>query len=54
VLNRVERTEYSQATTIVYTHEYPITLPMVGKGQVSRLCARCLYIMEVQFHVYTS
>jgi len=35
VLTRVERTEYSRATTIVYTHEYPLTL--VGIGQMSRL-----------------
>jgi len=42
VLNRVESTEYSRATTVVYTHEYPITLPMVGTGQMSRLNARCL------------
>ena len=34
LLNRVEITEYSRATTIVYTQEYPITLPMVGMGQI--------------------
>jgi len=37
VLNRVESTEYSQATTVVYTQEYPLTLLMVGIGQMSRL-----------------
>jgi len=44
VLNRVERPEYSQATTVVYTQEYPITLTMVGTGQMSRLNARWLPI----------
>jgi len=44
VLNRVESTEFSQETTDVYTQEYPITLPMVGTGQMSRLNARCLPI----------
>jgi len=39
-----ESTEYSQETTLVYTQEYPITLPMVGIGQRSRLNARCLPI----------
>ena len=29
-------------TTVVYTEEYPITLPMVGTGQMSRLNALCL------------
>jgi len=42
VLNRVKRTEISRASTVVYTHVYPITLPMVGTGQMSRLYARCL------------
>ena len=32
VFNRVESTEYLQATIVVYTHEYPITLHMVGIG----------------------
>ena len=31
-VKRVERTEYSRATTIVYTQKYPIALSMVGKG----------------------
>jgi len=34
VLNRVERTEYSRATTIAYTYEYPITVANVGIGQI--------------------
>jgi len=42
VLNRVESIEYSRATTVVYTHEYRIALPMVGISQMSRLNARCL------------
>ena len=45
MLNQVESTEYSQATTVVYTHEYPITLPMDGTGQLSRLNARCLTLL---------
>ena len=45
VLNRVERTGYSRATTIVYTHEYPLTLAKVETGQMSRLNARCLPIV---------
>ena len=46
MLNRVERPEYSQATTttVVYTQEYLITLTMVGTGQMSRLNARWLPI----------
>jgi len=46
-LNRVENTEYSQATTctVVYTQEYPITLHMVGIGQMSSLNAHCLPIV---------
>jgi len=32
VLNRVESTDYSRATTGVYTKEYPITVSMVGIG----------------------
>jgi len=36
VLNRVESTEYSQATN-VYTQMYFITLSMLGIGQMSRL-----------------
>jgi len=34
VLNPVERTDYSRATTVVYTQEYPIILPKVEKGQM--------------------
>ena len=44
MLNRVESTEYSQVTTLVHTQEYPITLPVVGIGQLTRLNARCLSI----------
>jgi len=40
VLNRVKSTKYSQATTDVYRQEYPITVPIVGIGQMSRLNAR--------------
>ena len=43
MLNRVERTKYARAT-VVYTQEYPITLLIVGLGQMSRLNARCLPI----------
>jgi len=39
VVNPVESTKYSRATTVVYTHEYPI-----NTGQMSRLNARCLPI----------
>ena len=45
MLNRVESTDYSRATTVVHTHEYPITLHMVGIGQMSRPNARCLPIV---------
>jgi len=31
----------------VYTHEYPITLPMDGTGQLSRLNACCLPIVQI-------
>jgi len=42
VLNRVESTEVLRAiSTVVYTHEYPITLPLFGIGQRSMLNARC-------------
>jgi len=44
VLNRVESTDYSRATTVVYTQEYPTLLPKVEIGQMSRLIARCLPI----------
>jgi len=49
VLNRLKRTEYSQATTVVYTHQYPITLPMVGTSQMSRLNAHCLPIWKQRY-----
>jgi len=39
LLNRVESTGFF---TVVYTQEYPITLPMVGIGQMSMLSIRCL------------
>jgi len=42
VLNRVESTEYSRATTVVYTQEYPATQSMNGTGQMSRHNAGCL------------
>jgi len=45
MLNRVESTDYSRATTVVHTHAYPITLHMVGIGQMSRSNARCLPIV---------
>jgi len=32
VLNRVKSTEYSRATTVVYTQQYPLTLPVAGIG----------------------
>jgi len=41
MLNRVESTEYSRQTTLVYIQEYPITLPLDGVSQMSRLNARC-------------
>jgi len=51
VLYRVESTEYSRASTAVYTHEYPITLPMVvGLGQKSRLNTSCLPVVNVDNH----
>ena len=50
MLTHVESTEYSRATTVVYTQEYPITLAMVGIGQMSRLNARYLHI---KFHLST-
>jgi len=31
MVNPMLSTEYSRETTFVYTQEYPITLPMVGK-----------------------
>mgnify|MGYP000007603483 CR=1 FL=1 len=44
MLNRVKSTEYSRETTVVYTYEYSVTLPMVGISQMPRLIARCLPI----------
>ena len=44
VLSRVEGTDYSRATTVVHKHEYPLTLSLVGIGQMSRLNDRCLPI----------
>jgi len=38
----VDSTDYSRETTVVYTHEYPITVPIVGIGQMSKLSAHCL------------
>jgi len=46
VLNRIESTEFSPATNFVYTHEYPITLPMVGIDQLSRHNARPSQVSE--------
>ena len=31
-------------TTVAYTQEHPITMPMVGAGQMPMLNARCLPI----------
>ena len=45
MLNRVESTEYSRATTVVYTHAYPIPLPLVGIDKLARLNARCFSIV---------
>jgi len=43
VLNRVESTEYSQATTIHYPHTgLPYDTAYGWTGQMSRLNARCL------------
>jgi len=42
VLNRIESTKFSQANTVVYTQEYPVTLTMDGIGKISRLNASCL------------
>ena len=45
MLNRVESTAFLRETTVVYTNEYPFTLPMVGIGQLSTLNAGCLSII---------
>ena len=42
MLNRVESTDYSRATTVVYKQEFTITLTVVGIVLMSRLNARCL------------
>ena len=47
MLNHFESTEYLQATIDVYTQEYPITLPVVGIGQMSWLNAHCSPILEI-------
>ena len=44
MLNRVKSTEYSRATTVVYTQEYPITRSMIQICQMLRLNAPCLPI----------
>ena len=36
-----------QETTVVYTHEYSIILPMIGIGQLSKINACCLPINQV-------
>jgi len=48
VLKRVERTEYSRETTVVYTQEYPITLSMVRICQMSRVNDRSL---PIPYHI---
>ena len=48
MLNPVKSTEYSRETSLVYTQEYPITLSMFGIGQMPRLNARCLPIVNVE------
>jgi len=40
----VDSTEYSRETTVVYTQEYPMPVPMFGIDQMSRFSARCLPI----------
>jgi len=52
VLNQVESTDYSQATSVVYTQEYPITLPMAGIGQICMLNASCLPMYMFVFGVF--
>ena len=44
MLNRVENTKFSRATTVVYTQDYTITLLMVGISQMSRFNGLCLPI----------
>ena len=42
------RADYSRATTVVCTQEYPITLPLVGIGQISgSMLAVYLYVLLV-------
>jgi len=55
VLNWVEfHTQFSQATTVVYPHEYPITVSMVDICQLLPLNAPCLPIpvLMSQFILY--
>ena len=58
MLTCIERIEYSKATTVVYTQQYPLTLPMVGIGQMSRHNAPCLpilyYCILLLFCIFTS
>ena len=44
MFNPAKSTEYSRATTVVYTQEYPTTVPMFEIGQMSSFKA-FLYIM---------
>ena len=58
MLNPVESTEYSRQTTLVYIQEYPITLPLDGVSQMSRLNARCspmtlFYCTDIAFLVFS-
>ena len=46
MLNLVESTKYSRAIIAVHTQGNPITLPVVGIGEISRLNARCLSIVN--------
>jgi len=49
VFNPLQRTEYSQETTVAWTQKYPITLTMFGIGQMSRRNARCLPSTKQQY-----
>jgi len=49
VLNRGESTEFSRAITVIQTQEYPITLPVIGTGQMLRINARCLPIKLLNY-----
>ena len=46
MLKPIESTDYSRATTVVYTQEYPTTRSMFGISQMSRLTARGLPIVS--------